>query len=84
MPRPAEVRGHHRQPGERRRDRVQLERVRVVEPDALPARLAEQFVWGSDFPFISPERCLGELEELGLDSPVLLRDNAARVLGLTA
>jgi hypothetical protein len=40
VPRPAEVRGHHRQPRERRRDRVQLERVRVVEPDALPAGLA--------------------------------------------
>jgi uncharacterized protein len=48
----------------------------------LKGRLAEQFVWGSDFPFISPERCLGELEELGLDSPALLRDNAARVLKL--
>jgi predicted TIM-barrel fold metal-dependent hydrolase len=50
----------------------------------LKGRLAGQFVWGSDFPFIAPERCLGELEELGLDSPALLRDNAARVLGLPA
>jgi uncharacterized protein len=50
----------------------------------LKGRLAGQFLWGSDFPFIAPERCLGELEELGLDSPVLLRDNAARVLGLPA
>jgi hypothetical protein len=48
----------------------------------LRGRLAGQFVWGSDFPFIEPERCLLELGELGLDSPVLLRDNAARVLGL--
>jgi hypothetical protein len=38
----------------------------------------------SEYPFIAPERCLGELEELGLDSPVLLHDNAARVLGLPA
>jgi len=37
---------------------------------------------GSDFPFIAPERCLAELDELGLASPALLRDNAARVLGL--
>jgi uncharacterized protein len=50
----------------------------------LKGRLAGQFLWGSDFPFIAPERCLGELEELGLDSPVLLRDNAARVLHLPA
>jgi hypothetical protein len=50
----------------------------------LKGRLADQFVWGSDFPFIAPERCLSELGELGLDSPALLRDNAARVLGLPA
>ena len=50
----------------------------------LKGRLASQFLWGSDFPFIAPERCLGELEELSLDSPALLRDNAARVLGLPA
>ena len=50
----------------------------------LRGRLASQFVWGSDFPFIAPERCLAELAELSLDSPVLLRDNAARVLGLPA
>jgi uncharacterized protein len=48
----------------------------------LRGRLAGQFVWGSDFPFIAPERCLDELKELGLDSPVLLRDNAAGILGL--
>ena len=48
----------------------------------LKGRLSGQFVWGSDFPFIAPERCLAELEELGLASPALLRDNAARVLGL--
>ena len=48
----------------------------------LKGRLSGQFVWGSDFPFIAPERCLAELDELGLASPALLRDNAARVLGL--
>jgi len=48
----------------------------------LKGRLSVQFLWGSDFPFISPERCLAELDDLGLASPALLRDNAARVLGL--
>jgi uncharacterized protein len=48
----------------------------------LKGRLSGQFLWGSDFPFIEPERCLAELDELGLASPALLRDNAARVLGL--
>jgi predicted TIM-barrel fold metal-dependent hydrolase len=48
----------------------------------LKGRLSGQFVWGSDFPFIAPERCLAELDELGLSSPALLRDNAARVLRL--
>jgi hypothetical protein len=48
----------------------------------LKGRLSGQFLWGSDFPFIAPERCLAELDELGLASPALLRDNAARVLGL--
>jgi uncharacterized protein len=48
----------------------------------LTGRLSGQFLWGSDFPFIAPERCLAELDELGLASPALLRDNAARVLRL--
>jgi predicted TIM-barrel fold metal-dependent hydrolase len=48
----------------------------------LKGRLSGQFLWGSDFPLIAPERCLAELDELGLASPALLRDNAARVLGL--
>src|SRR5262252_5855748 len=38
----------------------------------LKGRLSGQFVWGSDFPFITPERCLTELDELGLASPALL------------
>jgi predicted TIM-barrel fold metal-dependent hydrolase len=48
----------------------------------LKGRLSGQFVWGSDFPFITPERCLAELDELGLASTTLLHDNAARILGL--
>jgi uncharacterized protein len=48
----------------------------------LKGRLSGQFLWGSDFPFISPERCLAELDDLGLAQPAVLRDNASRVLGL--
>jgi predicted TIM-barrel fold metal-dependent hydrolase len=49
----------------------------------LTGRLSAQFVWGSDFPFIEPERCLAELGELGLTDSALLHDNAARILGLS-
>jgi uncharacterized protein len=48
----------------------------------LKGRLSGQFVWGSDFPFFTPERCLAELDELGLATGTLLHDNAARILGL--
>jgi uncharacterized protein len=48
----------------------------------LSGRLSEQFVWGSDFPFFAPERCLRELADLGLATPALLHDNAARILQL--
>jgi uncharacterized protein len=48
----------------------------------LSGRLAGQFLWGSDFPFIVPERCLAELEELGLANDPLLRANAAGILGI--
>jgi uncharacterized protein len=51
----------------------------------LRGRLAGQFVWGSDFPFLAPQRCLDELAGLGLPDEVLrqvLHDNAARILGL--
>ena len=54
------------------------------DPRAARAGCPGQFVWGSDFPFIAPERCLAELEELGIASPALLRDNAARILRLPA
>jgi uncharacterized protein len=52
----------------------------------LRGRLSDQFVWGSDYPFISPERCLAELGDLGLPGDVLakvLYENAARILNLT-
>jgi len=50
----------------------------------LRGRLSGQFIWGSDFPFITPERCLAELDDLGLPDDVLeklLRGNALRILG---
>jgi predicted TIM-barrel fold metal-dependent hydrolase len=51
----------------------------------LRGRLSGQFLWGSDYPFIAPERCLSELDALDLPDPVMravLHDNAARVLRL--
>jgi predicted TIM-barrel fold metal-dependent hydrolase len=51
----------------------------------LRGRLAGQFVWGSDFPFLAPQRCLDELAGLGLPDEALrqvLHDNAARILRL--
>ena len=50
----------------------------------LRGRLAGQFLWGSDFPFFTPERCLAELDGLGLPGDVLekvLHDNALRICG---
>jgi uncharacterized protein len=49
----------------------------------LRGRLSGQFLWGSDFPFLTPERCLAELDDLGLPDDVLekvLRENALRIL----
>ena len=51
----------------------------------LRGRLTAQFVWGSDYPFITPERCLDELDGLDLPDdvrPAVLHDNATRILGL--
>jgi len=51
----------------------------------LNGRLADQFVWGSDYPFIAPERCLAELNGLGIKPDALdavLRGNATRILRL--
>jgi uncharacterized protein len=52
----------------------------------MRGRLSGQFVWGSDFPFLAPGRCLTELSGLGLPPDTLntvLRDNAERILGLS-
>ena len=51
----------------------------------MRGRLSGQFLWGSDFPFITPERCLIELESIELPQPAfsrVLHENAARILGL--
>jgi uncharacterized protein len=51
----------------------------------LRGRLAGQFLWGSDFPFLAPQRCLDELAGLDLPDEVLrqvLHENAARILRL--
>jgi predicted TIM-barrel fold metal-dependent hydrolase len=61
---------------------------RRVPPEVireLSGRLRGQFLWGSDFPFLTPERCLDELDRLGLPGDVtdaVLRGNAARILHL--
>ena len=51
----------------------------------LRGRLSGQFLWGSDFPFLTPERCLAEFDALDLPEnsrDQVLRGNAARILGL--
>jgi uncharacterized protein len=51
----------------------------------LRGRLSGQFVWGSDFPFFTPDRCLADLGGLELPAEAtraLLHDNAARILGV--
>jgi len=51
----------------------------------LRGRLSDQFLWGSDFPFLTPERCLAEFDALELPADAaekVRRDNAARILRL--
>ena len=52
----------------------------------LKGRLQNQFVFGSDYPFIQPKRCLDELQELGIGDEALqkvLVGNGTRLLGLS-
>jgi len=52
----------------------------------IGGRLSDRFLWGSDFPFLTPERCLEELATLGLSQEALdrlLYANAARILDIT-
>ncbi len=52
----------------------------------MRGRLQDQFVFGSDYPFIQPQRCLDELGTLDIPAPVLqklLVDNGKKLLGLS-
>jgi uncharacterized protein len=52
----------------------------------MKGRLQDQFVFGSDYPFISPQRCLEELASLDIPETVLqkvLAGNGKRLLGLS-
>ena len=51
----------------------------------LKGRLQDQFLFGSDYPFIQPQRCLDELATLDIPPPVLdklLFGNGKRLLGI--
>jgi len=51
----------------------------------MSGRLRDQFVWGSDVPFLAPERSLAAMADLGLTDDArdhVLWRNAARLLGL--
>ncbi|HEX6547237.1 MAG TPA: amidohydrolase family protein [Candidatus Dormibacteraeota bacterium] len=51
----------------------------------MKGRLQDQFLFGSDYPFIQPDRCLRELDELEIPPQVLeklLLGNGKRLLGL--
>lgn len=51
----------------------------------LKGRLQDQFLFGSDYPFINPARCLAELATMDIPDPVLqklLVGNSSRLLGL--
>jgi predicted TIM-barrel fold metal-dependent hydrolase len=51
----------------------------------MKGRLQDQFLFGSDYPFIDPSRCLHELEDLEIPPQVmekLLLGNGKRLLGL--
>ena len=48
--------------------------------------LKRQVLFGSDYPMITPERWLGDFERLEIDDevrPLILKENAVRLLGLT-
>lgn len=51
----------------------------------MKGRLQNQFLFGSDYPFIQPQRCVDELSTLDIPEPVLtkvLLENAERLLGI--
>ena len=52
----------------------------------LKGRLQDQFVFGSDYPFIQPQRCLDELTQLDIPDAALqkvLVGNGKKLLGLS-
>jgi predicted TIM-barrel fold metal-dependent hydrolase len=61
---------------------------RYIPPEVireLKGRLQDQFVFGSDYPFIQPQRCLDELAGLDIPEATLqkvLVGNGSRLLGL--
>lgn len=61
---------------------------RYFPPELVKAAggmLRRKVLFGSDYPLISPERWIADAEQLGLKPevmPGILKDNAARLLGL--
>ena len=52
---------------------------------AIGSMLKHKALFGSDFPLITPERWIGDFEQLGIKDeavPLIMKDNALRVLGL--
>jgi len=52
----------------------------------LKGRLQNQFLFGSDYPFIQPQRCLEELEQMDIPPAALqkvLTENGKKLLGLS-
>jgi len=52
---------------------------------AIRGPLAHKTLFGTDFPFLTPERWIASFEKLGFDDEstrMILRDNAVRLLGL--
>ena len=53
--------------------------------NAITGPLRDRTLFGTDFPFLTPEKWLGDWESLGLADEVseaILHDNAARLLGI--
>src|SRR5699024_2950851 len=52
---------------------------------AIGSMLKHKALFGSDFPLITPERWIGDFEQLGIKDeamPLIMKDNAVGVLGL--
>ena len=54
--------------------------------EAVTGELSHRSLFGSDFPFITPQKWIGDWERLGLSAEVtrrVLHDNAEALLGLS-